>query len=155
MKKKLILIFFLLNPQLVEGLVVVIFLIIFVVSITALVISFGWPYSRPTEPVRVLGSRFSILYFLKECEIDPQLVALQYEESKMKEVAYAKQIALIISIINLIISFVIFISFNVTNQGSFILMEQSIGDITLSVDGQSIFFVLLTTFITPICLLSN
>lgn len=112
-------------------------------------------YSKVIEEKEQV-SRFSILYSLrKECEIDPQLVALQYEESKMKEVTYAKQIALIISIINLIISFVIFISFNVTNQGSFILMEQSIGDITLSVDGQSIFFVLLTTFITPICLLSN
>ena len=101
------------------------------------------------------GSRFSILYSLrKECEIDPQLVVLQYDDSKMKEAGYAKNIALIISIINLIISFVIFISFNATNQGSFILME-SIGGITLGIDDQSIFFVLLTTFITPICLLSH
>ena len=101
------------------------------------------------------GSRFSILYSLrKECEIDPQLAVLQYDDSKMKEAGYAKNIALIISIINLIISFVIFISFNATNQGSFILME-SIGGITLGIDGQSIFFVLLTTFITPICLLSH
>lgn len=101
------------------------------------------------------ASRFSILYSLrKECEIDPQLVVLQYEESKMKEAAYAKQIALIISIINLIISFVIFISFNTTNQGSFILMG-SMGGITLGIDGQSIFFVLLTTLIVPIVILSN
>lgn len=108
------------------------------------------------EPATRSRGPFSILYSLrKECEIDPQLVVLQYEESKMKEAAYAKQIALIISIINLIISFVIFISFNIINPGSFILMEQSIGGITLGVDGQSIFFVLLTTFITPICLLSN
>ena len=101
------------------------------------------------------ASRFSILYLLrKECEIDPQLVVLQYEESKMKEAAYAKQIALIFSIINLIISFVIFISFNATNQGSFNLMG-SIGGITFGIDGQNIFFVLLTTLIIPIVLLSN
>lgn len=46
----------------------------------------------------------------KQCERDPLRLVLP-------EAAYAaKQIALIISIINLIISFVIFISFNSSNQ---------------------------------------
>jgi hypothetical protein len=45
----------------------------------------------------------------QQCERDPLRLVLP-------EAAYAKQIALIISIINLIISFVIFISFNSSNQ---------------------------------------
>ena len=45
----------------------------------------------------------------KQCERDPLRLVLP-------EAAYAKQIALIISIINLIISFIIFISFNSSNQ---------------------------------------
>jgi NADH-ubiquinone oxidoreductase chain 4 len=76
----------------------------------------------------------------------------------MKEAAYAKKIALIISIINLIISFVIFISFNGgTNQFQFVLSQFDLGfyNLYLGVDGQSIYFVLLTTLIVPIVLLSN
>jgi len=94
----------------------------------------------------------------KECEIDPQLDESQYEESQIKEAAYAKQIAFIISIINLIISFVIFISFNGgTNQFQFVLSQFDLGfyNLYLGVDGQSIYFVLLTTLIVPIALLSN
>ena len=71
---------------------------------------------------------------------------------------YAKQIALIIAIINLIISLFIFIWFNEsTNQYQFILTEYDLGfyNLYLGVDGQSIYFVLLTTFIIPIALISN
>ena len=53
------------------------------------------------------GSRLASFFLplrSKQCERDPLLLVLP-------QAAYAKQIALIISIINLIISFIIFISF--------------------------------------------
>ena len=69
-----------------------------------------------------------------------------------------KQIALAASIINLIISLVIFILFDFSsNQFQFVqeYHEVSYFHIYLGVDGLSIYFVLLTTIITPISLLSN
>lgn len=69
---------------------------------------------------------------------------------------YAKQIALIISIINLFISLVIFISFRGDiNQFQFTLTQFDLGGVAFGMDGQNIFFVLLTTIIVPIVLLSN
>nr|YP_010043389.1 NADH dehydrogenase subunit 4 [Cladobotryum mycophilum]QPD06684.1 NADH dehydrogenase subunit 4 [Cladobotryum mycophilum] len=71
---------------------------------------------------------------------------------------YTKTIALITSIINLIISLVIFILFNSsTNQFQFVQEHYNVQsfDIYLGVDGISIYFVLLTTIIMPIALLSN
>ena len=70
----------------------------------------------------------------------------------------SKNIALISSIINLIISLVIYILFDFnTNQFQFVQEYYQISyfDLYLGVDGLSIYFVLLTTFITPIALLSN
>jgi NADH-ubiquinone oxidoreductase chain 4 len=69
-----------------------------------------------------------------------------------------KQIALSASIINLFISLVIFILFDFSsNQFQFVqeYHEVSYFHIYLGVDGLSIYFVLLTTIITPISLLSN
>ena len=69
-----------------------------------------------------------------------------------------KSIALITSIINLILSLVIFILFNSsTNQFQYIQEHHNIQlfDIYLGVDGISIYFILLTTIIMPIALLSN
>lgn len=69
-----------------------------------------------------------------------------------------KQIALGASIVNLIISLVIFILFDFsTNQFQFVqeYHEISYFHIYLGVDGLSVYFVLLTTIITPIALLSN
>jgi len=69
-----------------------------------------------------------------------------------------KKIALITSIINLFISLVIFILFDFSNnQFQFVqeYHEISTFDFYLGLDGLSIYFVLLTTIITPIALLSN
>jgi len=69
-----------------------------------------------------------------------------------------KFIALTTSIINLFISLVIFILFDFsTNQFQFVqeYHEISYFDFYLGVDGLSIYFVLLTTIIIPISLLSN
>ena len=71
---------------------------------------------------------------------------------------YAKTIALLTSVINLIISLVVFILFNSnTNQFQYVQEHYNVQyfDIYLGVDGISIYFVLLTTIIMPIALLSN
>lgn len=70
----------------------------------------------------------------------------------------SKTIALTTSIINLFISLVVFILFNFsTNQFQFVQEYHKINsfDFYLGVDGISIYFVLLTTIIMPISLLSN
>ena len=69
-----------------------------------------------------------------------------------------KKIALTISIINIIISFIIFILFDFNNnQFQFVQEQYNIKnyDIYLGIDGISIYFILLTTLIMPIALLSN
>ena len=77
---------------------------------------------------------------------------------KKKNTTLMKTIALSVSIINLFISFVVFIFFNFsTNQFQFVQEYHKINsfDFYLGVDGISIYFVLLTTIIMPIALLSN
>ena len=69
-----------------------------------------------------------------------------------------KYIALTSSIINLFISLIIFILFDFsTNQFQFVQEYHNISyfDFYLGIDGLSIYFVLLTTIIIPISLLSN
>lgn len=69
-----------------------------------------------------------------------------------------KVIALSTSIVNLFISMIVFILFNFSsNQFQFVQEYHSISsfDFYLGVDGISIYFVLLTTIIIPISLLSN
>lgn len=71
---------------------------------------------------------------------------------------YYKIIALGTSIINLIISLIIYISFDFSsNQFQFVQehYDMSFFDLYLGIDGLSIYFVLLTTTIMPIALLSN
>jgi len=73
-------------------------------------------------------------------------------------VVYTKTVALVASVINLIISLVMFILFNnSTNQFQYVQEHYNVQlfDIYLGVDGISIYFVLLTTFIMPIAILSN
>jgi len=69
-----------------------------------------------------------------------------------------KTIALFTSIVNLLISLIVFILFDFSNnQFQFVqeYFEISSFDFYLGIDGLSIYFVLLTTIITPIALLSN
>jgi NADH-ubiquinone oxidoreductase chain 4 len=82
---------------------------------------------------------------------------VSYSINKSKEINY-KRIALIFSIINLIVSLIIYISFDLSNNHFQFVQEYynlNIFNIYLSVDGISIYFVLLTTIIVPIALLSN
>ncbi len=69
-----------------------------------------------------------------------------------------KLIALGASILNLLISLIIFILFDfTTNQFQFVQEYHEVNsyDFYLGVDGLSIYFVMLTTIIIPIALLSN
>ena len=69
-----------------------------------------------------------------------------------------KTIGLITSIINLFVSLIVFILFDFSsNQFQFVQEYQEINsfDFYLGIDGLSIYFVLLTTIISPIALLSN
>jgi len=73
-------------------------------------------------------------------------------------IRYSKVVALVASIVNLFISLVIFVLFNFSsNQFQFVQEYHRISnfDFYLGVDGISIYFVLLTTVIMPISLLSN
>lgn len=75
-----------------------------------------------------------------------------------EKLIYSKYIALSVSVVNAIYSLIIFILFNSSsNNFQFVQEHYNIGefDLYLGIDGISIFFVLLTTIITPIALLSN
>jgi NADH-ubiquinone oxidoreductase chain 4 len=87
------------------------------------------------------------------------VISLLNEDNIGKTYAiYTKNVALGTSLLNLIISFVIFIFFNFSsNNFQFVQEHYNVGyyDIYLGVDGLSIYFVLLTTIIMPIALVSN
>nr|UEX92776.1 NADH dehydrogenase subunit 4 [Ophiocordyceps lanpingensis] len=71
---------------------------------------------------------------------------------------YLKIIVLITSVINLIISTIIFIIFNnSTNQFQYVQEHYNVQlfDIYLGLDGITVYFILLTTIIIPVALLSN
>ena len=77
---------------------------------------------------------------------------------KIKDFNSLKSIALITSLINLSVSLVIFMCFDFSiNQFQFIKEDYSINNFNLflGVDGLSLYFILLTTIIMPIALLSN
>jgi NADH:ubiquinone oxidoreductase subunit 4 (subunit M) len=77
---------------------------------------------------------------------------------QLLDISRIKKIALITSIFNLIISLFVFIIFDFSNnQFQFVQEYHQISsfDFYLGLDGLSIYFVLLTTIITPIALLSN
>jgi NADH-ubiquinone oxidoreductase chain 4 len=82
---------------------------------------------------------------------------ISYELSNLN-IRRIKSIALSTSIINLLISLIIFVMFDFSsNQFQFVQEYHEIGyfDFYLGLDGLSIYFVLLTTIISPIALLSN
>ena len=87
------------------------------------------------------------------------VISLLNEDNIGKSYAvYTKNVALGASLLNLIISFVVFIFFNFSsNNFQFVQEHYNIGfyDIYLGIDGLSIYFVLLTTIIMPIALVSN
>lgn len=84
--------------------------------------------------------------------------AIPNSNESVLTIKQGKTIALTTSIINLFISLIVFVLFNFsTNQFQFVQEYHNINsfDFYLGVDGISIYFVLLTTIIMPISLLSN
>jgi NADH-ubiquinone oxidoreductase chain 4 len=82
---------------------------------------------------------------------------MSYEDTELKIKSY-KITAFVTSIVNLVISLIIFILFDFSsNQFQFVQehYDMSFFDIYLGLDGISIYFVLLTTIIMPIAILSN
>ena len=82
---------------------------------------------------------------------------LTYDLSSL-EIKRIKTISLGTSLINLLVSLIVFILFDFSsNQFQFVQEYYEINnfDFYLGLDGLSIYFVLLTTIITPIALLSN
>jgi NADH:ubiquinone oxidoreductase subunit 4 (subunit M) len=82
---------------------------------------------------------------------------ISYELS-FSSIKHIKIIALSASVINFFISLIIFILIDFsTNQFQFVQEYHQINsyDFYLGVDGLSIYFILLTTIIIPIALLSN
>lgn len=85
-------------------------------------------------------------------------VACSYNSNSTSDLKQSKKIALLTSVLNLLISIIVFILFNFSsNQFQFVQEYHSINnfDFYLGIDGISIYFVLLTTIIMPISLLSN
>lgn len=77
---------------------------------------------------------------------------------EIEKIKQAKVIALFSSVINLFISVVVFLFFDfANNQFQFVeeIHETGYFKLYLGVDGLSVYFILLTTIITPIALLSN
>ena len=83
---------------------------------------------------------------------------ISYQSESGLNIRRIKTIALTTSIINLLVSVMVFILFDFSsNQFQFVQEYHQIStyDFYLGVDGLSIYFVLLTTIIMPIALLSN
>jgi NADH-ubiquinone oxidoreductase chain 4 len=83
---------------------------------------------------------------------------IPYNINSILNVNKMKKVALSTSIVNLLVSLVVFILYNFSsNQFQFVQEYYTISsfDLYLGVDGLSIYFVILTTIIMPVALLSN
>jgi NADH:ubiquinone oxidoreductase subunit 4 (subunit M) len=81
-----------------------------------------------------------------------------YHDNSASNIKQIKVTGLLTSIINLFVSLIVFIFFNFSsNQFQFLQEYHKVSsfDFYLGVDGISIYFVILTTIIMPIALLSN
>jgi hypothetical protein len=86
------------------------------------------------------------------------ILNIDNKEDSFFDVSYYKKIAFITTILNVIVSLIIYMLFDFSNnQFQFIQenLDLSFYDIYLGVDGVSIYFVLLTTILMPIALVSN
>jgi NADH-ubiquinone oxidoreductase chain 4 len=99
-----------------------------------------------------------LLSFLLIIPIIGIFAILMNRDNEVRSIKNTKFIALTTSILNLFLSLIIFIFFDFsTNQFQFVQEYHEISsfDFYLGVDGLSIYFILLTTIIIPISLLSN
>ena len=94
-----------------------------------------------------------------------QAVIISRDASPAGSKERIKRIALLVSLINFFISIILWFQFDpnsanyqfVSDFGSIISYSDSLNfcHFHVGIDGISLYFVLLTTFITPICILSN
>jgi len=85
-------------------------------------------------------------------------ILIPINENNYKNRTKMKQIAIITSLINFIISIFLWLNFDSSSthyQFVYEFNQLSFFDFYLGIDGISLYFVLLTTFLTPIALLSN
>ena len=90
--------------------------------------------------------------------IIPLLSLILLSTNVFEEIKHIKLIGLITAIVNFIVSLVIYILFDYSNiEYQFVqnIYNSNAFNIYLGIDGISLYFILLTTFITPIVLLSN
>src|SRR6266511_603897 len=81
--------------------------------------------------------------------------AISYDMSELN-IRRVKYTALFTSILNLLVSLIIYILFDFSNkQFQFVQEYHKVNFFDLCLDGLSIYFVLLTTIIMPIAILSN
>nr|YP_009728699.1 NADH dehydrogenase subunit 4 [Sydowia polyspora]QHR85473.1 NADH dehydrogenase subunit 4 [Sydowia polyspora] len=81
-----------------------------------------------------------------------------YDDNSVSNVRQIKVTGLVTSLVNLFVSLIVFIFFNFSsNQFQFVQEYHKVSsfDFYLGVDGISIYFVILTTILMPIALLSN
>jgi NADH-ubiquinone oxidoreductase chain 4 len=81
-----------------------------------------------------------------------------YNQENSMYITYSKYIAFVTSLVNLAVSLIIYLLFDFSNnQFQFVQEHYKINffEVYLGIDGISIYFVLLTTIIMPIAILSN
>ena len=86
------------------------------------------------------------------------ITTTMYNDNSYSNLKQIKVTGLVTSLINLFVSLIVFIFFNFSsNQFQFVQEYHKVSsfDFYLGVDGISIYFVILTTIIIPIALLSN
>jgi NADH-ubiquinone oxidoreductase chain 4 len=86
------------------------------------------------------------------------ILLLPLNENSTQSKVTMKQIALCTSMLNLFISIIIWWNFDFNSAGYQFVYEfnqLNFCHIHIGIDGISLYFVLLTTFITPLCILSN
>src|SRR6201987_161919 len=86
------------------------------------------------------------------------LIPLKEKENSLKNKILMKNIALITSLLTFLISIVIWLEFNSSSteyQFVYEFNQLKFCQFNIGIDGISIYFVLLTTFVTPIAILSN
>jgi NADH-ubiquinone oxidoreductase chain 4 len=108
---------------------------------------------KPSEKEVVTRQQKTYLFFS-----EGDVLNIYNKEDSFSEISFYKKIAFITTILNVIVSLIIYMLFDFSNnQFQFIQenLDLSFYDIYLGVDGVSIYFVLLTTIIMPIALVSN
>src|ERR1700751_2128256 len=86
------------------------------------------------------------------------LIPLKEKENSLKNKILMKNIALITSLLTFLISIVIWLEFNSSSteyQFVYEFNQLKFCQFNIGIDGISLYFVLLTTFISPIAILSN